>query len=104
MRTHGAKQQREAVKRTPMMQLEPVFEALGTLGNTKWRVNRRVLSVIDRIWSSGGSLAGLVSRDDVGYILFGFFSFYLLLFSASFYISTMHMQTDTKFRYIYICI
>ncbi|TYI43482.1 hypothetical protein ES332_A01G173500v1 [Gossypium tomentosum] len=26
MRTHGAKQQRESVKRTPMNQLEPVFE------------------------------------------------------------------------------
>ncbi|XP_024018245.1 DNA-directed RNA polymerase 1, mitochondrial [Morus notabilis] len=65
MRTHGAKQQREAVKRAPMKNLEPVFEALDTLGNTKWRVNKRVLSVIDRIWSGGGSLAGLVSREDV---------------------------------------
>ncbi|KAM6548275.1 hypothetical protein CsatB_019951 [Cannabis sativa] len=65
MRTHGAKQQREAVKRTSRKQLEPVLEALDTLGNTKWRVNKRVLSVIDRIWSSGGSLGGLVSREDV---------------------------------------
>ncbi|PON76758.1 DNA-directed RNA polymerase, phage-type [Trema orientale] len=65
MRTHGAKQQRDVVKRTPKMQLEPVFEALDTLGNTKWRVNKRVLSVIDRIWSSGGSIGGLVSREDV---------------------------------------
>uniref|UniRef100_A0A2N9EV15 DNA-directed RNA polymerase n=1 Tax=Fagus sylvatica TaxID=28930 RepID=A0A2N9EV15_FAGSY len=65
MRTHGAKQQREAVKRTPRKQLEPVFEALDTLGNTKWRINRRVLSVIDRIWASGGGLADLVDREDV---------------------------------------
>ncbi|XP_052198727.1 DNA-directed RNA polymerase 1B, mitochondrial isoform X2 [Diospyros lotus] len=65
MRTHGAKQQRDAVKRTPKKQLEPVFEALNTLGSAKWRVNKRVLGVIDRIWASGGHLADLVSREDV---------------------------------------
>nr|DAD31567.1 TPA_asm: hypothetical protein HUJ06_010418 [Nelumbo nucifera] len=65
MRTHGARQQREAVKRAPRKQLEPVFEALDTLGNTKWRVNKRVLSVVDRIWASGGRLADLVDREDV---------------------------------------
>ncbi|KAH7840574.1 hypothetical protein Vadar_018774 [Vaccinium darrowii] len=65
MRTHGAKQQRDAVKRTPKKQLEFVFEALNTLGNTKWRVNKRVLGVIDRIWASGGTLADLVDREDV---------------------------------------
>ncbi|KAI3516812.1 hypothetical protein L1887_15864 [Cichorium endivia] len=65
MRTHGAKQQRDVVKRTPKKQLEPVFGALNTLGATKWRVNRKVLGVIDRIWASGGRLADLVDRDDV---------------------------------------
>ncbi|KAK4842452.1 hypothetical protein QYF36_021929 [Acer negundo] len=65
MRTHGARQQREAVRRTPKSQLEPVFEALDTLGNTKWRVNKRLLGVIDRMWASGGCLAGLVDREDV---------------------------------------
>ncbi|KAK9277423.1 hypothetical protein L1049_006966 [Liquidambar formosana] len=65
MRTHGARQQREAIKRAPRKQLEPVFEALDTLGNTKWRVNKRVLSIIDRIWASGGRLADLVDREDV---------------------------------------
>ncbi|KAJ0038285.1 hypothetical protein Pint_23430 [Pistacia integerrima] len=65
MRIHGARQQREAVKRTPRSQLEPVFEALDTLGNTKWRVNKRILSVIDRIWANGGGLADLVDREDV---------------------------------------
>ncbi|OMO52644.1 DNA-directed RNA polymerase, phage-type [Corchorus capsularis] len=65
MRTHGAKQQREALKRTPANQLQPVFEALDTLGYTKWRVNKRVLNIVDRIWSSGGRLADLVDRDDV---------------------------------------
>ncbi|XP_011010825.1 PREDICTED: DNA-directed RNA polymerase 2B, chloroplastic/mitochondrial-like isoform X2 [Populus euphratica] len=65
MRIHGAKQQREAVKRTPKKQLQLVYEALDTLGNTKWRVNKRVLSVVDRIWNNGGRLADLVDRSDV---------------------------------------
>ncbi|KAI4320355.1 hypothetical protein MLD38_033848 [Melastoma candidum] len=65
MRTHGSRQQREAVKKAPEGQLKSVFEALDTLGTTRWRVNKRVLSVVDRIWSSGGCLAGLVDRSDV---------------------------------------
>ena len=40
-------------------------QALDTLGNTKWRVNKRILNVIDRIWASGGRLADLVDRNDV---------------------------------------
>ncbi|XP_057448046.1 DNA-directed RNA polymerase 1B, mitochondrial-like [Lotus japonicus] len=65
MRTHGAKQQCEAVKRAPYNQLEPIFEALDSLGNTKWRINQRLLDVISQIWTSGGRLADLVDRDDV---------------------------------------
>ncbi|XP_074285149.1 DNA-directed RNA polymerase 2, chloroplastic/mitochondrial-like [Silene latifolia] len=65
MRTHGSKHQREAVKRAPEKQLELVYEALNTLGNTKWRVNTKVLSIVDRIWATGGRLADLVDRDDV---------------------------------------
>ncbi|XP_073282501.1 DNA-directed RNA polymerase 1, mitochondrial-like [Primulina huaijiensis] len=65
MRTHGAKQQRDVIKRTPKQQLEPIFQALNTLGSTKWKVNKRILSVIDRIWANGGRLADLVDREDV---------------------------------------
>ncbi|KAL9246229.1 hypothetical protein vseg_019791 [Gypsophila vaccaria] len=65
MRTHGARQQRDALKRVPKKQLQTVFEALNTLGNTKWRVNKKVLSIIDRIWSCGGRLADLVDREDI---------------------------------------
>ncbi|KAK3039770.1 hypothetical protein RJ639_027083 [Escallonia herrerae] len=65
MRTHGARQQREALKRAPKKSMEPVYEALNTLGNTKWRVNKRVLGVIDRIWANGGNLADLVTREDI---------------------------------------
>ncbi|KAK9750321.1 hypothetical protein RND81_02G187500 [Saponaria officinalis] len=65
MRTHGARQQRDVLKRVPKEQLEIVFEALNTLGNTKWRINKKVLNIIDRIWASGGCLADLVDREDV---------------------------------------
>ncbi|CAN8236050.1 unnamed protein product [Cochlearia groenlandica] len=65
MRTHGAKQQRTVIQRTLKEQLVTVFEALDTLGNTKWRINKKVLSLVDRIWASGGRLGGLVDRDDV---------------------------------------
>lgn len=65
MRTHGAKQQRDAVKRSSRSQLQPVFEALNTLGNTKWRINKKVLAVIDRIWAGGGCIANLVDRQDI---------------------------------------
>lgn len=117
MRTHGARQQREAVKRAPIKQLRPVYEvyrpeislfelsckrkthscaesmlfdmhllpfigqALDTLGSTKWRVNKRVLGVIDRIWASGGRLGDLVDRNDVGStILCAFFKDLKLFF------------------------
>ncbi|CAN0876157.1 DNA-directed RNA polymerase 2B, chloroplastic/mitochondrial [Linum grandiflorum] len=65
MRTHGSKQQREAVKVASKAQLEQVFEALDTLGSTKWRVDKRVLNVVDRLWNSGGRLGHLVDRNDV---------------------------------------
>ncbi|KAK2973046.1 hypothetical protein RJ640_016178, partial [Escallonia rubra] len=65
MRTHGSRQQQDAVKSVPPKQMQKVYEALNTLGHTKWRVNRRVLSVVERIWSGGGNIAGLVDRVDV---------------------------------------
>ncbi|KAK6152649.1 hypothetical protein DH2020_012288 [Rehmannia glutinosa] len=64
MRTHGARQQRESVKRAPRKQLRPVFEALDTLGSTRWRVNKRVLSIIDRIWASGDPLPEQPDTED----------------------------------------
>ncbi|KAK8962692.1 hypothetical protein KSP40_PGU015267 [Platanthera guangdongensis] len=65
MRTHGAKDQEDAIKSVPKKQLNKVFEALNTLGNTKWRVNRRILEVVETIWSEGGGAAGLVDREDI---------------------------------------
>ncbi|CAI9109927.1 OLC1v1009869C1 [Oldenlandia corymbosa var. corymbosa] len=65
MRTHGARHQREAVKKTPFKQMQPVYEALNTLGSIKWRINKRVLNVVDRIWAGGGRLADLVDCNDI---------------------------------------
>lgn len=41
------------------------MQALDTLGSTKWRVNKRILSVVESIWAGGGNIAGLVDRKDV---------------------------------------
>lgn len=56
-----------------------LFQALDTLGNTKWRINKRILGVVERIWSSGGDLAGLVNRDDVSGFMSSFFLQLLLI-------------------------
>ncbi|KAI4335521.1 hypothetical protein L6164_014159 [Bauhinia variegata] len=65
MRTHGCKKQQEVVKNVNGKQMQKVFEALDMLGNTKWRVNRRLLGVVESIWAGGGSIAGLVDLNDV---------------------------------------
>lgn len=46
-----------------------LYQALDTLGNTKWRINKKILGVVDRIWTSGGRLADLVDRDDVSRLM-----------------------------------
>lgn len=45
-------------------------QALDTLGNTKWRVNKRLLNVVESIWAAGGDIAGLVNREDVSMSIF----------------------------------
>ncbi|CAN1166839.1 DNA-directed RNA polymerase 3, chloroplastic [Linum perenne] len=65
IRTHGLPKQREAFERVSTKQMKRVFEALDTLGSTKWRVNRRVLDVVETVWENGGNIAGLVDRADV---------------------------------------
>ncbi|KAK7258932.1 hypothetical protein RIF29_24524 [Crotalaria pallida] len=40
------------------------FLALDILGSTKWRVNKRLLGVVESIWDGGGSIAGLIDRED----------------------------------------
>jgi DNA-directed RNA polymerase, mitochondrial len=35
------------------------------LGSTKWRINNRILDVLESLWSNGGNAAGLVNKQDV---------------------------------------
>ncbi|CAH8263306.1 unnamed protein product [Arabidopsis lyrata] len=65
MRTHGSKKQQDALRDISHKTAHRVFEALDTLGNTKWRVNRNILDVVERLWADGGNIAGLVNREDV---------------------------------------
>ncbi|OIV93858.1 hypothetical protein TanjilG_13873 [Lupinus angustifolius] len=55
----------QGINLTLFLRLELFMNALDTLGNTKWRVNKKVLSIISQIWSNGGRLADLVDRQDV---------------------------------------
>uniref|UniRef100_A0A7N0V523 DNA-directed RNA polymerase n=1 Tax=Kalanchoe fedtschenkoi TaxID=63787 RepID=A0A7N0V523_KALFE len=65
MRTHGSRKQQGAIKTAPPKQMQRVYEALDTLGDTKWRVNKKVLGVVESLWARGGNVAGLVDREDV---------------------------------------
>ncbi|CAB4319253.1 unnamed protein product [Prunus armeniaca] len=65
MRTHGSRKQVDAMRNISRNQMQKVFEALDMLGSTKWRVNKKVLSVVESIWARGGNIAGLVNREDV---------------------------------------
>ena len=42
-----------------------LLKALDTLGTTKWRVNKRVLRIVEAIWNEGGGTAGMVDCKDV---------------------------------------
>ena len=48
-----------------------IYQALDTLGNTKWRINKMVLAAVDKIWANGGRFIGLVDREDVSCIFTG---------------------------------
>ncbi|KAI6680512.1 hypothetical protein NL676_034393 [Syzygium grande] len=65
MRTHGSRKQQDALKNVSEEQMHNVFKALDTLGSTKWRINRRVLAVVESLWAQGGSVGGLVERHDL---------------------------------------
>lgn len=45
--------------------MEPTYRALNTIQDTPWRINRRVLEVMEAVWDGGGSLGGLPRRDDL---------------------------------------
>ncbi|KAH7437100.1 hypothetical protein KP509_05G056000 [Ceratopteris richardii] len=65
MRTHGQYSQQDALLKTPKKNLQKVYRALDILGRTPWRINCRVLDVVEKLWADGGGLANLVERDDL---------------------------------------
>ncbi|KAL3693501.1 hypothetical protein R1sor_007152 [Riccia sorocarpa] len=65
MRIHGAKQQKEAIQKATKTSMQKVFRALNTLGSVPWRINTRVLDVIEQIWKDGGRLAQMIGTDNV---------------------------------------
>ncbi|KAJ8428968.1 hypothetical protein Cgig2_013935 [Carnegiea gigantea] len=62
IRTHGSRKLEEAMRKTPPKQMQ---KALNTLGNTKWRINKKVLGVAESLWASGVNTAGLFNCEDV---------------------------------------
>ena len=62
MRNHGSIMQLAAVSRSD---LATVYRGLNVLSAVPWRINGRVLSVIDALWEAGGGVADLPSLTDV---------------------------------------
>lgn len=42
-----------------------VYDAVNAIQETPWRINKGVLSVMQEVWDSGGTLGGLPMRDDL---------------------------------------
>ena len=48
-----------------MVTVSEIMQALDILGSTKWRINTKLLDVVERIWEEGGRIADMVDREDV---------------------------------------
>lgn len=44
--------------------LTKVYDSVNHVQDTPWRINTRVLAVMEQVWNTGGSLGGLPQRDD----------------------------------------
>jgi len=53
---------KEAVKFLNRADLSKICEALDTLGSVKWRLNKRVLEIIEFVWSIGGGLGEIPKK------------------------------------------
>jgi len=42
-------------------------QALSVLGETGWKINKRVLEVVEKLWVAGGGIADLVEAADVSF-------------------------------------
>ena len=53
---------REAIKYMTKADLSQVCSVLDTLGAVEWRVNKRVLEIVEHVWSIGGGLGKIPKR------------------------------------------
>ena len=53
MRIHESMLQERSIK---FGDLSPMFQVLDILGETPWRINNKVLAVIESIWEEGGGI------------------------------------------------
>lgn len=53
---------REAVKYMTKADLSQICQVLDTLGAVEWRVNKKVLEIIEHVWSIGGGLGKIPKR------------------------------------------
>jgi DNA-directed RNA polymerase len=52
----------EAVKYLNRTNMEPMCQTLDILGSVKWKLNMKILEMMEYIWSIGGGLAGIPKR------------------------------------------
>ena len=62
MRSHGSHMQQEAVSKGD---LTLVYKALNYLSAIPWRINSRVLDVVEQIWERGGGVADMPSQTNI---------------------------------------
>jgi len=53
---------REAIKYMTKADLTQICQVLDTLGSVDWRVNKKVLEIIEHVWSIGGGLGKVPNR------------------------------------------
>ena len=53
---------KEAIKYLHRADLTNICKLLDTLGSVKWRLNRRILEIIEYVWSIGGGLGEIPKR------------------------------------------
>ena len=61
MRLQGSKLQKTALERADLSQ---ICEVLNIMGDTSWRINRRVLEVVEMLYSLGGGVGEIPIVDD----------------------------------------
>ncbi|XXQ32491.1 DNA-directed RNA polymerase [Plasmodiophora brassicae] len=61
MKMRGSRAQEEALE---LADLTTIYKALDVLGAVPWRINARVLDVVEELWRQGGGVASLPSRTD----------------------------------------